>query len=141
MMCVRGAAQCGSCWESQHGHADSSLSTHGSARVDLRSWAALLSPREPQLRERALASWPARHRGRLFPWRCSFIPGCCLAGPDGRPRLSQSDAGVPSRRRPIRGHHLLETRNPLGKSNNKSLSLQTNVKCLCRLFLFLILLL
>lgn len=30
---------------------------------------------------------------------------------------------------------------PLGEGNNKSLSLQTNVKCLCRLFLFLILLL
>lgn len=47
VMCVRGAAQCGSCWESQHGHADSSLSTHGSARVDLRSWAALCPQESP----------------------------------------------------------------------------------------------
>lgn len=56
-------------------------------------------------------------------------------------RPSQSGARVSRRRGPISGRRLLETRTPEGKSNNKSLSRQTNVKCLCRLFLFLILLL
>lgn len=39
----------GSWWETQRGHVDSSLSSHGSARIDLRSWAALCPQENPGL--------------------------------------------------------------------------------------------
>lgn len=77
--------------------------------------------------------------GASFPLPSPFSLPCLPVF--GLHQASQSDASVRCRHGPIGSPHLLETRNPLGKSSNKSLSLQTNVKCLCRLFLFLILLL
>lgn len=77
---------------------------------------------EAQIRSRGLragvrgaASGRARRperRGGPCPPRSPFIHGRRLAAPGDRPGPSQSDASVPSRRRPIGGLRLLETRNP-----------------------------
>ena len=110
---LRGASLRGSWWETQRSHVDSSLSSHGPAHIDLWSWAARCPQENPGLgnvpwprgRSTAAAAGAASSSPGDIPLSPAFAPG-------GRPWLSQSDAGVPSRRRPIHGQHLLETRNP-----------------------------
>lgn len=46
---LRGASLRGSWWETQRGHVDSSLSSHGPARIDLWSWAARCPQENPSL--------------------------------------------------------------------------------------------
>lgn len=57
------------------------------------------------------ASWTVHRCGSRGAASSGDTPLSPAFAPGGRPRLSQSDAGVPSRRRPIHGQHLLETRN------------------------------